>query len=53
MIKSMNSSGIVELQITGASAIYDGVHLTYYVCSSTATAEFESEGVCHFRVTDN
>jgi hypothetical protein len=31
IIESMNSSGFVDLIITGQSAIYNGQHLTYYV----------------------
>jgi hypothetical protein len=32
--ESLNSSGFVTLSITGQSAIYNGQHLTYYVCTT-------------------
>jgi hypothetical protein len=31
VLASTNSSGFVDLTITGQSAIYNGQHLTYYV----------------------
>jgi hypothetical protein len=32
VIAAMDSDGFVNLLIAGTSAVYDGQHITYYVC---------------------